>query len=123
MILMPRRLKVLVVLALVALLPLRALASITIGFCASGHQEQPAAAHGAHGDHGDHAHDGAGDQHGKPAAPTCNVCAEHCSNAAFAPDGAARSVEASAVSEASTGVAPRAAPAFVPDQLDRPPLA
>jgi hypothetical protein len=121
--LMPHQLKIVLVLALVALLPLRALASVTIGFCASGHHEQPVAAHGAHGDHGDHAHDGAEDQHGKPAAPTCNVCAEHCSNAAFAPDGVARAVAASAVSEASTGVTPRAAPAFVPDQRDRPPLA
>jgi len=123
MLLMPRRLKILVVLALVALMPLRALSSVTIGFCASGHQEQPAAAHGAHGDHGSHAHHGADDQQGKPVAPTCNICAEHCSSAAFAPDGAARAVVAPAVSEASTGIAARPAPAFVPDQVDRPPLA
>jgi len=120
MLLMLSRLKILVVLVLVALMPLRALASVTIGFCASGHQEQPVAAHGAHGDH---AHRGADDQQGKPVAPTCNICAEHCSSAAFAPDGAARAVAAPAVSEARTGVAVRAAPAFVHDRLDRPPLA
>ena len=123
MLLMPHRLKILVVLALVALMPLRALASVTTGFCANGHQEQPVAAHGAHGDHGGHAQHSAEDQPAKPVTPTCNVCVEHCSSAAFAPDGAAQVVAAPAVSEASTGVTAHAAPAFVPDQLDRPPLA
>jgi hypothetical protein len=70
MLLMPHRLKILVVLALVALMPLRALASVTTGFCANGHQEQPVAAHGAHGDHGEHAHHGAEDQPAKPVTPT-----------------------------------------------------
>lgn len=120
---MPYRLKILVVVALVALMPLRALASVTIGFCANGHQEQPVAAHGAHGDHGEHAHYGAEDQPAKPVTPTCNACVEHCSSAAFAPDGAAQVVAAPAVSEASTGVTVQPAPAFVPNQLDRPPLA
>jgi len=123
MLLMPHRFKVLVVLVLVALMPLRALASVTIGFCANGHQEQPVAAHGAHGDHGGDAHHGDEGQPAKPVTPTCNICVEHCSSAAFVPGAAAYAVAAPVVSEASTGIADRAVPAFFPDQLDRPPLA
>jgi hypothetical protein len=144
---MPRASKTLLVLVLAALLPLRAVAGVVIGFCANGHQQQPVAAHvahGAHGTHGDHAAHGDFAEHGaqaghdhhsvsahhvedaqpaKPATPTCSICAEHCSSAAFAPGGAPQPVAVPVAAEASLSDDVRAAPAFFPDQLDRPPLA
>ncbi|MGD9953939.1 MAG: hypothetical protein AB7S87_15290 [Burkholderiales bacterium] len=121
MILMPRALKFLAVLVLVAVLPLRAVASVTIGFCATGHHGEAAqAATPAHGA-GGHAHHGDAPP-AKPVESSCNVCAEHCSSAAFAipvvpvteprPTGADR-----------TALAERLFPLHVPTQLDRPPLA
>lgn len=68
---MPRALKLFAVGVLVALMPLRAVAGLTIGFCASGHQET-AVAYAAHGEHAHH-------EHGAPAKPvesSCNICAE-----------------------------------------------
>jgi hypothetical protein len=138
---MPRASKTLLVLVLAALLPLRAVAGVVIGYCVGGHQEQPVAAqvaHGAHATHGDHAghgmhsgHDhhaasatqGNDGQPAKPVTPTCSICAEHCSSAAFAPGGAPQAIAVPAAAEASPSNDERAAPAFFPDQLDRPPLA
>lgn len=144
---MPRVARTLVVLVLAALLPLRAVAGVTMGFCANGHQEAAAsetAPSHHHGHGGDHARSGGHQANGDlaahaahgaqvaqggdgspahPSAPTCSICVEHCSSAAFAPVAAAPGLAAPAVSEASAGVAVTAAPAFVPDQLDRPPLA
>lgn len=138
---MARASRTLLVLVLAVLLPLRAVAGVVTGYCANGHQEQPAAAllahgsHAAHGEHGGHdAHAGhdhhaASALHGddaqpaKPVTPTCSICVEHCSSAAFAPGGAAQAVAVPAAAEASPSDDVRAAPAFFPDQLDRPPLA
>jgi len=110
---MPRALRTLVLLLLVAVLPLRAMAAVTIGFCAMGHEDSVVAAH-AH-------HDG-DDQPAKPATPSCSICIEHCSNAAVAPS-AAQAVVSPAVSQDRIFLAERVAPAFISDQLDRPPLA
>ena len=110
---MPRALRTLVLLLLVAVLPLRAMAAVTIGFCAMGHEDSVVAAH-AH-------HDG-DDQPAKPATPSCSICIEHCSNAAVAPS-AARAVVSPAVAQDRIFLAERVAPAFISDQLDRPPLA
>jgi hypothetical protein len=138
---MLRASKTLLVLVLATLLPLRAVAGVVIGFCASGHLAPPVAAqvvHGAHGAHGDHAghgahaghdyeaasaHHGDDGQPAKPVSPTCSICAEHCSSAAFAPGGAPQAVAVPAAAEASPSDNLRAAPAHFPDQLDRPPLA
>ena len=49
---MPRVLKTLVILLLAALLPLRAMAAVTVGTCAMGHGELAAGSHAGHG-HGD----------------------------------------------------------------------
>ncbi len=46
---MPRMLRTLIVVLLAALLPLRAVAAVTVGYCASGHQDMAVAAHGGHG--------------------------------------------------------------------------
>src|SRR5512134_630343 len=138
---MPRASKTLLVLVLAALLPLRAVAGVVIGYCANGHHEQPAAGHvaqgshdahgggAAHATHTGHDHHSPGAQHAddgqpaKPATQTCSICAEHCSSAAFAPGGASQVVAAPAATEASASEDARAAPPFFPDQLDRPPLA
>lgn len=112
---MPPSLKTLAVLLLAVLLPMRALAAVTIGYCAAGHQEAAVEAHAGH-HHGDHG------QPAKPATPTCGTCVEHCSNAAVAPS-AAQAVAAPAVVQDRIFLAERVAPAFIPDQLDRPPLA
>lgn len=121
MILMPRALKMLAVLVLVAVLPLRAVASVTIGFCASGHQGEAAhasvPAHGAeaHGHHGDAPPE-------KPVESSCNVCAEHCSSAAFAIP-VVPATEAQPAGTDRTALAERFSPLHVPAQPDRPPLA
>lgn len=138
---MPRASKTLLVLVLAALLPLRAVAGVVIGYCANSHHEQPAAGHvaqgsheahsgqAAHGAHAGHDHHSAGAQHAvdgqpaKPATQTCSICAEHCSSAAFAPGSASQAVAAPAAAEASASDDARAAPPFFPDHLDRPPLA
>lgn len=111
-------LKLFAVVILVALMPLRAVAGITIGFCASGHQDMAVAAHASHGEHAQHGH-------GAPAKPvesSCNICAEHCSSAAFATPAEPAAGFPLAVRDRTT-FAQRHAPAFFPDQIDRPPLA
>jgi hypothetical protein len=121
MLLMPRALKFFAVLVLVAVLPLRAVAGVTIGFCASGHKGMGVAAQAAYQGHeaGAHAGDNAPTQ---PLESSCNICAEHCSSAAFAIP-AATDVDVRPAETDRTLLAERNAPAFVPDQLDRPPLA
>ncbi|HSC00651.1 MAG TPA: hypothetical protein VLE45_12110 [Burkholderiaceae bacterium] len=138
---MPRASTTLLVLILCVLLPLRAVAGVVIGYCASGHQQLPVAAHvaqgshAAHGDHAGHAAHAGHDQHAasaleegdgqpvKPVTSTCSTCAEHCSSAAFAPGCAPQAQAVPAAAQASPRDDVRAAPAFIPDQLDRPPLA
>jgi len=115
---MLRALKLFAVVLLMALMPLRAVVGITIGFCASGHQDMAVSAHAAHGEHAQH-------EHGAPAKPvesSCNICSEHCSSAAFAPSAeSAVGVRPNGIDQ--TSFAERNAPAFVPEQPDRPPLA
>ena len=111
-----RTVKLVAVVLLLAIMPLRGLAAVTVGFCAMGHHEAPAQSHGQHGGH----------HHEAPAEPQgkadCSICVEHCSSASFAVpapadvllarDGARRI----ALDEAF-------AAGFVPDHLDPPPLA
>lgn len=118
---MPRWLKALAVFMLIVLLPLRAVAGVTIGFCASGHHGESAhasaPAHGAQS----HAHHGEAPP-AKPVESSCNVCAEHCSSAAFA----VPTVPATQMQHAGrdrTALAEFVSPLHIPDQLDRPPLA
>jgi len=123
MILMSRALKILAVLALLVVLPTRAVAAVTIGFCASGHKNMPVQAeHAGHGaGAGSHASRSVPADEQPPFSKSCNICAEHCSSAAFAPSsGAAVCVRPSG--SAPTLFAERSAPPFIPDQPDRPPL-
>ena len=123
MILMSRALKILAVLALLVVLPTRAVAAVTIGFCASGHRDM--AVQAEHAGHqagaGSHAsHSVPADE--QPFSKSCNICAEHCSSAAFAPSSGA-DVSMRPSGSAPTLFAERSAPPFIPDQPDRPPLA
>ena len=120
---MPRTLKTLAVLLIALLLPLRAVAAVTIGYCPAGHQDMALAASDGHGQIAvSHSHHGTEHQPVKPATPTCGVCVEHCSSAAFAPS-ASPVLGAPAIAHLDIYLAERSAPAFFPDQLDRPPLA
>jgi hypothetical protein len=105
--------------------PLRAVAGVTIGFCASGHTDSAVAAQGtghAH-DAEEHSHHGHGDDApAQPVESSCNICAEHCSSAAFAPAMDAVVAAQPVARESIQAVTPGTA-VFVPDQLDRPPLA
>lgn len=118
---MGKRIKFLVVLAMLALVPLRAVAALTIGLCAM--SDESAATVQLHAGHGHtHPHDNS------PAAETqkdskapCNLCAEHCGSAAFA-------VPADLSPLALTAGLERAAPHYLlllglmPEELDRPPI-
>jgi hypothetical protein len=116
-------LRTLLIVVLVALMPIRAVAAVTIGFCAAGHQEAAVPSHAEHGhDAQVHAHHGGDQPPAKPATPSCSSCVEHCSGVAFATS-MAQSVEAGPVAQVRVFLAERVAPAFILDQLDRPPLA
>jgi len=106
------------VLVLVALMPLRAVAGVTAGFCASGHLDMTVTGRAALGER---AHQGR-DSPLQPIKSTCNICAEHCSGAAFAPAGDV-AVDARPIGQGRAQFAERQALVFFPDQLDRPPLA
>ncbi|HEX7054079.1 MAG TPA: hypothetical protein VF211_09145 [Burkholderiales bacterium] len=99
------KLKTLVLLLMLALLPVRALAAVTSGFCAFTDHHGAAAA--------------AGHSHGEAS---CSFCVEHCSSAAFAPsDTPPRIAEAPAGGHSL--LYQRSLAGFIPDPLDPPPLA
>ncbi len=115
-------LKTLAIFLLAALMPVRAMAAVTTGFCPSGHADMAVAAHAEHGHApGEHVHE-ADPSASKTPGSTCNVCVDHCSSAAFAPsvDGA---IAARPASQERTHLAAHSVPAPLPDQLDRPLLA
>lgn len=125
---MPRAVKTLAVIVLIALIPLRAVASATIGYCAmAGHHEAVKAAASSASDSGPvhHAgHDPASEHSGDApgAEPSSSpTCPEHSAGGAFvaSPDRAL----AVAFAEARVSVTHSAVPAFVPPLLERPPLA
>ena len=112
---MSRKFKTAVVLVVLALMPLRALATVTIGFCAMHPHGSPALDVG-HGHSDDH--DGA--PHGDGNHAPCNSCVEHCASAsvlvsADLPLAAATASDRIVLDE-------RFAAGFVPEQLDPPPL-
>lgn len=121
-----QNLKIIVLLLLVALVPARAIGSVTISICAS-EQEQAGVTHHAEAvDHGTHA-DGAGhDRHGDQApgesnGHACSFCAAHCAGVAFAaPNGLSRVAAAPGGDRIPFGS--WSEPGYYPDHLDRPPL-
>lgn len=106
---MSRKFKTALLLLLIALTPLRALATVTVGFCAIHH-------HGAASV--DHDHDGA--PHGATDHP-CDSCVEHCASASIVAAADLASPPAAGTHRIAT--AERFAVGFVPDPLDPPPLA
>ena len=117
---MSRTVKTIAVVLLLAIMPLRGLAAVTVGFCAMGHQEPAALAgeaqeHGVH--HGEHGHPPQPD-----GAPDCSICVEHCSSASFAVP-APLQTPAFIQRSGRIVLGERFAAGFVPDHLDPPPLA
>lgn len=124
---MLRALKTLAVIVLIALIPLRAVASATIGYCAmAGHHEAVKAAaaasdsgpvqHAGHDPVSEHSGDAAG------TAPSPSpTCPDHSAGGAFV--ASLDRVPAVAFAEAGVSATRSAVPAFVPPPLERPPLA
>jgi hypothetical protein len=96
-------------------MPLRALATVTIGFCAM-HDHGAATLDSGHGHSDDH--DGA--PHGDGNHAPCNSCVEHCASASVV----ASEPFSLAADTGSDRIVlhERVAAGFVPDQLDPPPL-
>ena len=121
---MLQSLKIAVILLLVALVPARAIGSVTLSICAAG-QEQAGAQHHEAGGDAHAAHDGH-DQHdeqspGGDATHSCSYCAAHCAGVAFAvPTDMSRIAANAGQDRIPFGL--RLAPGFFPELLDRPPL-
>lgn len=111
------KLKTLVLLLMLALLPVRALAAVTTGFCAFAHHHGSSAP----ADHADDSHDDGSPAHGHGDTP-CSSCVEHCSSAAFAPSDAPAALTQAPAGEHWQLYQPSVA-GFIPDPLDPPPLA
>lgn len=107
---MSRRFQTIVVLLMMALLPVRALAAVTTGFCAFAHHDGAASAAG-HDHSPAHSHDGS----------PCNSCAEHCSGGAFA-SAAVPPAFAAAPGGERLRLHELSFTPFIPDPLDPPPL-
>lgn len=115
-----RALKLLLICTMLALIPLRGFAAVTVGICASGdpawNQAQPEHAHGSL------EHAAAPDAQDEGNNHDCTACVEHCAGASFV-------AQALLASAAHVGDAERALPGerfaagHVPEHLDPPPLA
>jgi len=119
---MARSLKIVVILLLVALLPARAIGSVTLGICASGQQQ--ADIHHYHHDAaaGEHADQGqGGDRASGDSGDTCGYCAAHCVGIAFVVPTGFPCLESGAGADLIPFGA-WSARGFFPDRLDRPPL-
>lgn len=114
-------LRILVALLIVAALPLRGYAAVAAELC-SGHHGGDQAAHAAEHDHeSTHQVDGHDGDH--PASPSsCSHCASCSVGTSLAPD-AARRVAAVISSAERIPFFGARKPGYVPDHLDRPPLA
>jgi hypothetical protein len=114
-----RKVKSAVFLLMIALLPLRALAAVTTGFCTFAHDHGVAAQHGsAHQE----AHGHGGPAHSHDTSP-CNSCIEHCSSAALAASAVVSATVFVPVAGERPRLAERSPAGFIPDHLDPPPLA
>lgn len=114
---MNRTLKAFLLVLMLALVPIRALAAVTTGFCAFAH-EHGAPAHHASGSHESHGHDAPSPSHDDSP---CSSCVEHCSSAFFTASAAPITLLAAASAQPRI-LQERFAAGFVPDHLDPPPL-
>ena len=105
---------------MVALVPLRAVAAVTVGFCAmSQHASVQADAATVHV--ASHEHDSALLAHGDANHDRCNACAEHCASASVVTSGELQLPSPAGADRVARGG--EFAAGFVPDHLDPPPLA
>ena len=115
---MKRALKLLLVCTMLALIPLRGLAAVTVGICATGEQEDWTQGHADH----DHGHGSSSNTHGDESKHHCDACAEHCTGASFVAQ--ATPVSLAPMTRAQLIVhGDRFAAGHVPEHLDPPPLA
>jgi NAD-dependent dihydropyrimidine dehydrogenase PreA subunit len=105
---------------MLALVPLRGIAAVTVGLCAAGKQENLFQALATH-DHGSHQHQQAPGSDPDPKVD-CNACAEHCSSAAVVVPAVALAPSSAAGSD-RVALPQCFAAGHVPEHLDPPPLA
>lgn len=117
---MSRVFKLVVVLAMVLLVPVRAFAAVALGGCES---KEPQAVHAHEPDqHGStHPHEAEPKAHGH-GDHQCNACAEHCASASLAAEAFASQPPARPGGERFRFGEPFIA-GFIPEHLDPPPLA
>jgi hypothetical protein len=109
--------KLVVVIAMVLLVPVRVFAAVTLGSCAS---SEPQAAHAhEHGSTHPHEPEPKPQSHGDHK---CNACAEHCASASLAVQALASQPPARPGGERFSFGEPFIA-GFIPEHLDPPPLA
>jgi hypothetical protein len=119
-----RNLRVLLIVFVALLLPLRAVASVSIGLCAAaqgqavGHDRHDLSHDGVH-EH-DAAHHDSADA-GGVADHGCSNCAEHCAGVSFVPSPEPKRI-AAVPSTDRIIFAARRLPGIVPARFDRPPL-
>lgn len=114
-----RKLKFFVVFAMLLLMPLRALAAVTVGLCATGEGGSAAAELMPH-------HHGAAGDETSPESDTknsliCSLCTACCTGASFAPD-TPRALRVAGVDLERIPFFGRDPGAHVPSPFDRPPL-
>jgi hypothetical protein len=109
-----------VALVLALAIPLQGLASVTAGVCmAIGHHHAGAPASHDHGDGTDHS--APHDPEGSESAPHCAPCVACCAAASIAP--AAQVFVPDTSPPAAIAALSLLRPGFLPETLDRPPLA
>ena len=118
---MGKKIKFLVILAMVALVPLRAVAAVTIGLCALGDNAAAVHVHAEHGHASSHDQSPAGEPQNE-SKPACNVCAEHCGSAVFAVPASPSPLPVTAGLQRAVP-AHFLAPGLTLEELDRPPIA
>jgi hypothetical protein len=104
-------------------LPMRGYAGVMMSLCEAQHGGAATTHEHVH-DHGDSHHDdtGAGGGNSTHAASMCSVCASCCAGAGLAPD-SPRVAEFQSPGSDRIGFFDRRPSGFVPEHLDRPPLA
>ena len=113
---MNRKLQFLVVVLMLAIVPIRALATVTTGFCAM----DMASSAGLEAEHGDHHGDDPA-PHGNAKQDACNACVEHCASGAIM--SLPRLVLPPLFGAARISSGEPFAGVHVPEHLDPPPLA
>ena len=107
---------------LLAALPLRGYAGVLMSLCEAQHGGAAASGEHAHELGDDHHHDSGDGDSASHAASVCSLCASCCAGAGIAPEAARGTVFQAPVSDRIPFLDRRVS-GFVPEHLDRPPLA